>query len=99
MKTPLHRIRLGAFSLAMVVLVSITGYRFFGGYDWLEAIWMVVITISTVGFSEKSGLSPMMQVFTICVICWASRHRFIHSAVLSNWRWRVRCTVHWESGD
>ncbi len=68
MKTPLHRIRLGAFSLAMVVLVSITGYRFFGGYDWLEAIWMVVITISTVGFSEKSGLSPMMQVFTICVI-------------------------------
>ena len=50
MKTPLHRIRLGAFSLAMVVLVSITGYRFFGGYDWLEAIWMVVITISTVGY-------------------------------------------------
>lgn len=68
MRSPLYRIRLGACSLAMVVLISFTGYHYFGGYDWLEAIWMVVVTISTVGYSEKSSLSPAMQVFTICVI-------------------------------
>ena len=68
MRTPLHRIRLGAVSLATVILISITGFHFLGGYGCLESLWLVVITISTVGFSERSTLSPMMQVFTICVI-------------------------------
>lgn len=68
MKTPLHRIRLGAVSLASVVLLSILGFRFLGDYDWLESIWMVVVTISTVGFSESTSSSPAIQVFTICVI-------------------------------
>lgn len=68
MKSPLQRIRIGAIVLACVVVAAVFGYRFIAGYDWIGAIWMVVITISTVGHSETSGLSPGIQIFTVFVI-------------------------------
>ncbi|MFT5301946.1 MAG: voltage-gated potassium channel [Mariniblastus sp.] len=68
MKTPLSRIRSGAVSLILVFLISTVGYHFIGDYDWLSALWMVVITISTVGFSESSQATPAVQLFTIGVI-------------------------------
>lgn len=62
------RIRRGAFMLATVGIFSVLGYRYFGGYSWLESVWMVVITISTVGYSEHSEQAPAMQMFSIAVI-------------------------------
>ena len=62
------RVRIGALSVASVFLVSILGYRFLGGYSWLEATWMVVVTISTVGYAEQSGKPAEIQLFTILVI-------------------------------
>ncbi len=52
----------------VVILVSILGFRLLGDYSWLEAVWLVVITISTVGFSENSQSPAEMQIFTIFVI-------------------------------
>ena len=66
--TPLERIRQGAFSLALVVLLSIVGFHLLAGYGWLEAVWMVVITISTVGYSESSTQRLLVQILTIGVI-------------------------------
>ncbi len=68
MKTPLQRIRIGALSLMFVFLSSIAGYHYLGQYDWLEATWMVVITISTVGFSENSHAPGSIQILTMVVI-------------------------------
>ena len=68
MSKTLKRIRRGALSLASVFVISIIGYRLLGDYSWLESIWLVVVTISTVGFSESSQSSPALQIFTICVI-------------------------------
>jgi voltage-gated potassium channel len=68
MRTPLQRIRLGGFVLAAIVVSAVLGYRFIGGYDWTAAIWMVVITISTVGFSESSQLPVAIQMLTIALI-------------------------------
>ena len=68
MPDTLHRVGRGALFLTVVVIVSVLGFRFLGGYDWIESLWMVVITISTVGFSEKSELPPHMQLFVIAVI-------------------------------
>ena len=57
MKSPLVRIRLGAMVLAATFLLAVIAYRFCGdGYDWVDAVYMVVITISTVGFGERSEL-------------------------------------------
>ena len=68
MRTPLERIRLGGFVLAVVFVFAILGYRFVGGYDWTAAVWMVVITISTVGYGESSQLPAQVQALTIVVI-------------------------------
>ena len=67
-RTPLQRIRLGAFLLLGVFTLALCGYRFFGGYDWVESLWMVVVTISTVGYSEGSTLGTGMQLFSVGVI-------------------------------
>ena len=68
MRTPLERIRLGGFVLAAVFIFAILGYRFIGDYDWIAAVWMVVITISTVGYGESSQLPPRIQALTVLVI-------------------------------
>ena len=67
-KTPLQRIRIGALSLFCVLVSSVVGYHYLGGYDWLDAVWLVVITISTVGFGESTQSTSVVQILTIGVI-------------------------------
>jgi voltage-gated potassium channel len=67
-KTPMQRIRFGGVLLTSVFLLATCGYRVLGDFSWSEALWMVVITISTVGYSEGSSLSTGMQLFTVLVI-------------------------------
>ena len=67
MKTSLERIRLGAIVFAAILVVAVIGYRI-AGRDWVDAFFMVVITISSVGYAEESSLSPKIQLFTVAVI-------------------------------
>ena len=68
MTSPLMQIRSGAISLGLILVISTIAFRFLGDYDWLEAMWMVVITISTVGYSEQSSTPPTVQLLMILVI-------------------------------
>ena len=54
--------------LALIFVVAVCGYRYFGGYDWIHAIWMVVVTISSVGYGERSELPSHVQLFSVAVI-------------------------------
>jgi len=55
--------------LAVIGICGIVGYRVLGDdYSWMDALWMVVITISSVGYSEHSQSAPQMQLFTVVVI-------------------------------
>ena len=59
------------FSLAilfMVVAVGVFGYMWLEGFSFLEAFYMTVITVSTVGFKEVKGLSEEGMYFTIFLI-------------------------------
>ena len=68
MTSPLSKIRSGAFALTLIVIGAIVAFRIAGGYTWLEAIWLVVITISTVGFSENPQSTEWVQLITIALI-------------------------------
>ena len=67
-RTSLDRIRAGVVASAVVVVAAIGGFRFIGGYGWIESLWMVVITVSTVGYSEESRNGTAIQLLQIAVI-------------------------------
>jgi voltage-gated potassium channel len=62
-----RRLIAGLVALSTVFVVSVVGYHWLG-YPWIEAIWMVVITIATVGYGERSQTNPEVMFFTIFVI-------------------------------
>ncbi|MEL6104537.1 MAG: NAD-binding protein [Planctomycetota bacterium] len=68
MSSSFTKIRRGAVALAVIVVLSVIAYRFVAGYEWIESFWMVVITISTVGYSEHSGGDWATQLLSIFVI-------------------------------
>ena len=64
------RIRL-QYSLIIAFLlffISVIGYRWLEDFSWPEAIYMTVITLSTVGFGEVRPLTPEGRIFTAMVI-------------------------------
>ncbi|WP_170853775.1 potassium channel family protein [Lishizhenia tianjinensis] len=52
----------------MCILIGILGYVGLEGYDTLDAFYMTMITISTVGFGEVQSLSPHGKIFTSLLI-------------------------------
>jgi voltage-gated potassium channel len=60
------RIALGAFG--MVVVVGTLGYRLIEGWSLLDALWMVVITVTTIGFGEVQPLSEAGRIFSLVLI-------------------------------
>jgi len=54
--------------LSFISFIGIIGYRFISGYEWIDAIYMTVITITTVGFAEVSPLDTPSKIFTIFLI-------------------------------
>jgi voltage-gated potassium channel len=56
-----------SFIFGVVVLGSV-GYVVIEGYSWVEALYMTVITVSTVGFEEVRDLSENGMLFTTVLI-------------------------------
>jgi voltage-gated potassium channel len=51
-----------------LILLGTTGYRWLEGMSFVDALYMTIITISTVGFGEVRTLSSIGRVFTIILI-------------------------------
>lgn len=54
--------------LSFISCIGIIGYRYISGYEWIDAIYMTVITITTVGFAEVRPLDTTSKIFTIFLI-------------------------------
>ena len=48
--------------------IGIFGYMFIEGYSFVEALYMTILTISTVGYEEVQPLSTTGQIFTTAFI-------------------------------
>jgi len=55
--------------LGLVLLIGTAGYMVIEGWQLLDAIYMTVITITTVGFREVRTVSPPGKIFTLVLIC------------------------------
>ena len=54
--------------LAVIVLVGVVGYIYIEKWTVLDSVYMIVITLFTVGFEEVHPLSPAGRIFTIFII-------------------------------
>lgn len=62
------KIYLALFMVSVVLLFGVLGYRYIAGFTWIEALYMTVITVSTVGFKEVRPLTTEEQLFTVILI-------------------------------
>lgn len=72
---PIHKIpanllnwRLALLLLLIEIVFSTLGYMYLEGYRFNEAVYMTIITISTVGFTEVRPLSDTGRLFTSILI-------------------------------
>lgn len=57
-----------SLALSGLILGGTLGYRFIEGWNWLDSVYMTIITLSTVGFGETLPLSNNGRLFTIALI-------------------------------
>jgi len=62
---PLNRFRATLLLFALVVMVGVLGYHFLGRLRYLDALYMAVTTLFTVGFRELGVQDDRVKVFTI----------------------------------
>ena len=60
---------LAALTMVVAVLVfGVIGYVLLAGFSWLDALYMTVITVTTVGYGEVGPLDESSKMFTIILI-------------------------------
>ena len=52
----------------LIIAIGILGYMGLSGYNFVDALYMTVITVTTVGFGELQPFSPEEKIFTIFLI-------------------------------
>lgn len=63
-----RRFLLIAIAILAIIMIGTAGYMIIEGWSFSDAIFMAVITLSTVGFSEVHPLSSTGRYFTIFLI-------------------------------
>ena len=68
--SPISHVKIirGLFILMVILLVGSTGYMIIEKWEFLDALYMTVITITTVGFGEVREVTRLGRVFTIFII-------------------------------
>lgn len=54
--------------LCLVFLMGVLGFKFLFSYTWIDAMYMTVITITTVGYGELHPMGPSEKIFTSILI-------------------------------
>lgn len=66
--SPSRRLFWGISALATITVTGTIGYMLIEGWPFVDAIYMTIITISTVGYAEVHPLSAGGQIFSIFLI-------------------------------
>ena len=59
--------KIGSLVISSITIGTI-GYMWLSGYNFVDALYMTVITVTTVGFGELQPFSPEEKIFTIFLI-------------------------------
>ncbi len=67
-QNPLREVYFAMIVLVTIVLVSTTGFHIIEQWPWFDALYMVVITLSTVGYGETHDLTPTGRIWAMLTI-------------------------------
>ncbi len=64
----MKKILLGLAAFILIIALGVLGYMVLERFSFLDALYMTVITITTVGYREVAPLDPAGKIFTITLI-------------------------------
>ncbi len=62
------KIYLAVGFLLSILVIGVLGYRYISDFGWLDALYMTIITVTTVGFMEVRPLDDDSKIFTVILI-------------------------------
>ncbi len=65
---PTRKILWGVCALLIIIVAGVIGYVVIEGWSFIDALYMTIITITTVGYAEVHPLTPAGRVFSIVLI-------------------------------
>ena len=63
-----HRIQSAFLALGVITVVGVLGYMVFEGWSFADALYMTVITLTTVGYKEVRDLDATGQLWTMLLL-------------------------------
>lgn len=58
------KLKLAIVLIILVFITGVIGFRFLYEYSWVDALYMTIITVSTVGYGEVRPMGPYGKIFT-----------------------------------
>lgn len=68
MSRPSNRLLIALVAILILFVVGVVGYMLLEQYTLIDALYMTVITLTTVGYSEVQPLSTVGRLFTITLL-------------------------------
>jgi len=65
---PWRRLEFGVLLLLLLLACGVAGYTIIEGWSVMDALYMTVITVTTVGFQEVHPLDTGGRIFTMCLV-------------------------------
>lgn len=62
------KITIAVFLVLSILVIGVFGFKFFAGYNWTDALYMTIITVSSVGYGEVHPLSFSGKLFAVFLI-------------------------------
>ncbi|MGJ8735174.1 MAG: potassium channel family protein [Zobellia laminariae] len=62
------RMNIALTLMSSVLIIGVLGYRFLSELSWIDALYMTIITVTTVGFSEVGPMDTQEKLFTVVLI-------------------------------
>ena len=63
-----RQFRTAAILLLIIMPVGVVGFMFIEGFSFLEAVWLTIITLTTIGYGDINASSDAGRIFTMGLV-------------------------------
>ena len=64
----MRNLRMIGAAIVLVALIGMVGFHFIEGWPWFDGLYMVVTTLTTIGYQEVHPLSHAGRMFNVGII-------------------------------